>query len=117
MFRVIIAGSRDLEDYELVKAYADFKLSNIEDEIEIVSGTASGADTLGERYAKEKGYRLKRFPADWDRYGRRAGPMRNRLMAEYADALLAYWNGESRGTANMIEEARARGLKIGIKRY
>lgn len=117
MFRVIIAGSRSLEDYELVKAYADFKLSNVEDEIEIVSGAASGADALGERYAKEKGFRIKRFPAEWDKYGRRAGPMRNRLMAEYADALLAYWDGESKGTANMIKEAQARGLKVGIKRY
>lgn len=117
MFRVIIAGSRSLEDYELVKAYADFKLSNIEDEIEIVSGAGSGADALGERYAKEKGFRIKRFPAEWDKYGRRAGPMRNRLMAEYADALLAYWDGESRGTANMIKEAQARGLKVGIKHY
>lgn len=117
MFRVIIAGSRSLEDYELVKAYADFKLSNIEDEIEIVSGTASGADALGERYAKEKGFRIKRFPAEWDKYGRKAGPMRNRLMAEYADALLAYWDGKSRGTKNMIELARGKGLKIGVKLY
>lgn len=117
MFKVIIAGCRDLEDYELVKAYADFKLSKIEDEIEIVSGTASGADALGERYAEEKGYRVKRFPADWNKCGRRAGPLRNRQMAEYADALLAYWDGKSKGTENMIQEAQARGLKVGIKLY
>lgn len=114
MFRVIIAGSRDFDDYALLQEHADYMLSRQED-IEIVSGGASGADALGERYAKDRGYKLKIFPADWVKYGRRAGPIRNREMAEYADALLAYWDGKSRGTQNMIEEARARGLKVSIK--
>ena len=114
MFRVIIAGSRDFDDYLLLQDHADYMLSRQED-IEIVSGGASGADALGERYAKDRGYKLKIFPADWVKYGRRAGPVRNREMAEYADALLAYWDGKSRGTKNMIEEARARGLKVSIK--
>lgn len=114
MFRVIIAGSRDFDDYALLQDHADYMLSRQED-IEIVSGGASGADALGERYAKDRGYKLKIFPADWVKYGRRAGPIRNREMAEYADALLAYWDGKSRGTQNMIEEARARGLKVSIK--
>lgn len=114
MFRVIIAGSRDFDDYLLLQDHADYMLSRQED-IEIVSGGASGADALGERYAKDRGYKLKIFPADWAKYGRRAGPIRNREMAEYADALLAYWDGKSRGTKNMIEEARARGLKVSIK--
>ena len=117
MFRVIIAGTRTFDNYSLLREYADFKLSSIEDSIEIVSGGAQGADALGERYAREKGYSLRVFPADWAQYGRRAGPMRNRQMADYADALLAYWDGKSRGTKNMIEEARARGLKVGIKLY
>ena len=116
MFRVIIAGSRDFDDYALLQDHADYMLSRQED-IEIVSGGASGADALGERYAKDRGYKLKIFPAEWSKYGRRAGPIRNREMAEYADALLAYWDGKSRGTKNMIEEARARGLKVSIKLF
>ena len=117
MFRVIIAGTRTYDDYETLKAYADYKLSRIEEDIEIVSGSARGADALGERYAKEKGYSVKRFPAEWERYGKRAGPRRNEAMAEYADALLAYWDGESRGTKNMIELAKASGLKVGVYQY
>ena len=117
MFKVIIAGTRTLEDYELVKQYADYKLSKITEQIEIVSGGADGADALGERYARERGYSIKVFPAEWEKYGRSAGPRRNKQMAEYADALLAYWDGKSRGTKNMIDEARKRQLKIGIKMY
>ena len=117
MFRVIIAGTRTFDDYESLKAYADYKLSRIEDDIEIVSGGARGADALGERYAKEKGYSVKRFPAEWDKYGRKAGHLRNEAMARYADALLAYWNGESKGTKSMIELAKASGLKVGVYQY
>ena len=117
MFRVIIAGCRTYDDYDSLKAYADYKLSRIEDDIEIISGGARGADALGERYAKEKGYSIKRFPAEWERYGRSAGPRRNEAMAKYADALLAYWDGESRGTKNMIELAKANGLKVGVYQY
>ena len=64
---------------------------------------------------KEKGYQIKRFPADWGKYGKKAGIIRNRAMAEYADALLAYWDGKSSGTRNMIEIARELGLKVGVK--
>lgn len=115
MFKVIIAGSREFNDYNILKAYADFKLSKVQEEIEVVSGTARGADRLGEMYAKEKGYQIKRFPADWGKYGKKAGIIRNRAMAEYADALLAYWDGKSSGTRNMIEIARELGLKVGVK--
>lgn len=117
MFRVIIAGTRTFNDYELLRSYADFKLSRINDTIEIVSGGASGADALGERYAQERGYSIARYPAAWGEYGRGAGPRRNREMAMNADALLAFWDGKSPGTKNMIEEAKARGLKVGIKYY
>ena len=60
---------------------------------------------------------MKRFPAEWDKYGRKAGPLRNEAMARYADALLAYWNGESKGTKSMIELAKASGLKVGVYQY
>jgi len=80
-----------------------------------VSGTARGADQLGERYAKERGYFIQRFPADWNAYGKAAGYIRNRKMAEYADALIAFWDGKSRGTLNMISLAKECGLQIRIK--
>lgn len=120
MFRVIIAGTRDFNDYDLLKKYCDYMLSKkVEsgEQITIISGGASGADALGEKYAKERGYSLRLFPAQWEKYGRQAGPMRNREMADNADALIAYWDGKSRGTKNMIEEAKKRGLKVAIKQY
>lgn len=117
MFKVIIAGSRNFNNYRLLCEYADFKLSNIKDDIEIVSGHCRGADLLGERYARERGYRLKIFSAEWTQYGIRAGIIRNKHMAQYADALIAYWDNQSKGTMNMIEEATKEGLKIGIKIY
>lgn len=120
MFRVIIAGTRDFKDYELLKSYCDYMLSKkVEsgEEIVVLSGGASGADALGEQYAKERGYNILHYPAQWDKYGRRAGPMRNRQMADNADALIAYWDGESRGTKNMIEEAKKRGLMVAVKNY
>ena len=117
MYKVIIAGGREYSDYEYLRSCADADLAGITDEIEIVSGKASGADALGERYAQEKGYKVAAFPADWNRYGRSAGPRRNRQMAEYADALIAFWDGQSRGTKNMIDTATAKGLKVSVHNY
>lgn len=85
--------------------------------IQIVCGMARGADRLGERYAKEHGYQVIYFPADWDLDGKSAGFKRNVRMAEYADALVAFWDGESKGTKHMIEIAKEKGLDIRIKRY
>jgi hypothetical protein len=111
--KVIIAGKRDFNDYEAVKQTADFLLSN-QTEVEIVSGGAKGADALGEQYAKEKGYKLTPFPADWNKHGKKAGPIRNEQMAKYADALIAFWDGESKGTKNMIDLAKQYNLKYHI---
>lgn len=115
MFRVIIAGGRDFNDYELLKTTMDKLLSNVSDEIVVVSGRARGADSLGERYAQERGYSVSLFPAQWNLYGKRAGFLRNEEMAKNADALVAFWDGQSRGTESMIRLARQRGLKVRIK--
>lgn len=117
MFRVIIAGGRDFDDYDVLTAYADKMLQNIDDEIQIVSGDARGADSLGVRYANERGYSVRHFPADWDKNGRSAGYIRNVEMAENADALIAFWDGKSRGTNHMIDIAKSRGLPTRIKSY
>ena len=110
MFHVIVAGSRTFADYELLKRTLDHLLQN-KDEVEIVSGGARGADQLGERYAHERGYKLRTFPADWNRYGRQAGFIRNVHMADYADALVAFrMPGVSKGTDHMIRIAKERPL-------
>lgn len=104
--KVVIAGSRDIVDQYVVNEAineSDIKIS------EIVSGCARGVDTLGEIYARDNNIQIVKFPANWKRYGKAAGPMRNSDMAEYADVLIAIWDGKSRGTQNMINEMKKRG--------
>lgn len=114
-FRVIVAGSRDFDDYDLLREKCDALLARKTDKnIIIVSGTARGADQLGEWYADERGYQVERYPADWENEGKAAGPIRNAKMADNADALIAFWDGESRGTENMIEEATRKGLAVRV---
>ena len=118
-FRVIIAGGRQFNDYGLLSAKCDGILSQkrMTHKIIIISGTARGADTLGERYARERGYTVERFPADWNTLGKRAGYVRNCQMADNADALIVFWDGESPGTKNMVEIARERNLAVRVIRY
>ena len=111
--KLIVAGGRDFSDKE--KLY--FELDSIEGITEIVSGNAKGADELGEKYAKERGIPVKLFPADWTKHGRAAGPIRNEEMAKYADALIAFWDGKSRGTKSMINLARENNLNVMIVNY
>ena len=114
--KVIIAGSRNFNDYNLLKKSCDNLLTQFTN-IEIVSGTARGADKLGERYAREKGYDIKQFPANWDKHGKSAGYIRNDEMAQYADMLIAFWDGTSKGTKHMIDLANKRGIKVEIVNY
>ena len=118
-FRVIIAGTRDFSNYELLMEKCDNILSTKRQDsnIVILSGTAKGADRLGERYARERGFLLRRFPADWDKDGNKAGPIRNAKMADNADALIAFWDGTSRGTAHMIMTAKEKGLATRVINY
>lgn len=118
VFRLIVAGSRNFNNYELLKQKCDSLLSQkrLTHSIVIVSGTARGADTLGEQYAHERGYAVERYPADWEHDGKAAGPIRNSQMAAHADALVAFWEGKSRGTRDMIEKAKERNLLVRIVR-
>ena len=118
-FRVIIAGSRTFRDYDLLVSHTDKMLSRVKRDhnIIVLSGRARGADKLGEQYALSRGYEIETYPADWEKYGRVAGYLRNKQMAENADALIVFWDGKSRGTAHMINIAKEHGLKISIKRY
>ena len=115
-FRVIIAGSRGFDDYAVLQTVCDNFLSPQKQtrNIVIVSGTAKGADALGEKYARERGYVVERFPADWQQYGKAAGPIRNRQMADNADALIAFWDGHSIGTKDMITKAQKKGIAVRV---
>lgn len=113
--KVIIAGGRDFNDYNLLKSKCDLLLKNSTN-IEIVSGNANGADKLGERYALENNYKLTKFPADWS-LGKKAGYIRNKQMSDYSDCLIAFWDGCSKGTNHMINLAKQNNLKIRIVKY
>jgi hypothetical protein len=113
MIKVIIAGGRDFDDYHRLCQVCDEFLKD-KNKVEIVSGAYKGADLLGEKYANERNYPIKQFPADWRRYGKSAGQKRNADMAAYADALIAFWDGESKGTKNMIALAEQAGLIVKV---
>lgn len=101
--KVIIAGGRNVTKMEYVLMAVKIAKFDI---TEVVSGNAKGVDTLGEAYAKMNKLPIRVFPAEWDVYGKQAGPRRNLMMGKYADALIAVWNGKSRGTKHMIEVMR-----------
>ena len=116
---LIVAGSRSFKDYDRMAKDLDYLLSKKDPEdIEIVhGGCATGADALAAQYAAARGYRVTVFEAHWKAFGRAAGPMRNDEMAMYGHALVAYWDGESAGTKNMIRCARLRGLRVVVRRF
>ena len=109
--KTIIAGSRDITDARYLITALNCVPWSI---TELVSGGARGVDSMGEAWALSRDIPVKLFPADWDGQGRAAGPIRNTQMADYADALLAIWDGRSRGTEDMITKARARGLQVKV---
>ena len=120
MIKVIIAGTRDFDNYELLKQKMDKILAGRvrnNEEIIIISGTARGADKLGERYAKEKGYKIERYPANWNKYGKRAGYIRNEQMAKVADACVCFWDEQSKGTKHMIDLAKQYKLVLRVINY
>lgn len=101
--KVIIAGSRGVNSYESVRQAVNDSGFTI---TTVVSGTAAGVDRLGEKWASEHGIKIERYPANWNLFGKSAGYKRNQQMAEAADALIAVWDGKSRGTSHMIDIMR-----------
>ncbi len=111
--RVIVAGSRGVKDWDLVQSKLEKILERHPNAV-ILSGGARGADELGERFAVNTGRGLRRVPAEWERHGKQAGPIRNEQMAHLATHLVAFWDGESPGTRHMIETAQGAGLQVRV---
>ena len=118
MTRIIVAGSRGFDNYSLLCRSMDRITAGIREGIEIVSGHARGADALGEKYAREHGLQVTVIPAHWEIFGRSAGMIRNQEMIDYAlkesPLLVAFWDGESKGTENTIKRARKAGVDTRI---
>lgn len=124
-FHCLIVGSRNFNDYNLLKIKTITALKKYIKEgydIEIVSGGAKGADFLASKLAIDYKFRYKEFPADWNKYGKQAGYIRNKEMHEYIAnfpnrGVLAFWNGESKGTQHSFELAADYNNQIRIIRY
>ncbi len=117
--KLIIAGSRTITNYSIVygAVISRFYKDSIFDHniTEIVSGGAKGVDILGERFAMNEQIPYKIFPAEWEKYNKRAGMKRNQQMAKYADVLLCIWDGVSHGSKNMIKLAKENGLDVHVE--
>lgn len=109
LMSVIICGGRDYQITEEGYAFLDWQHRFYQFE-EVVSGGASGADKCGEEWARRNGVPVRRFNADWEKYGKKAGPMRNKQMAKYADMCIAFPGGA--GTESMKRLARGYGLVV-----
>ena len=109
--RTIIAGSRAINSYEIVRAAVEasgFEVTCV------ISGRAPGVDRWGEFWASRNGVPCERHIADWRKHGMGAGFRRNEDMANSAEALIAVWDGHSPGTRHMIATARRKGLQVYI---
>ena len=114
-YKIIIAGGRDIDNYEVVRGSLEEFITQkgmTTSDIEIVQGGASGVDWTAKHISSVANTSMKEFKADWGAHGKAAGPIRNKQMAEYADALILIWDGKSRGSASMLKEAEKQGLDI-----
>lgn len=111
--KTIIAGSRSIDSLDLIFQAVNQSKFNI---TTVVSGGARGVDQLGEQWATMNNIPIDIYPANWDKYGKSAGYKRNTIMAINADALIAIWDGESKGTKHMIDLAEKYGLKTFVFR-
>lgn len=115
--KCIIAGGRTFDDYDLLERKLDKILCKAKN-LEICHGNAKGADKLGEWWGfKNKKAVVKIFHPDWQKHGKAAGVIRNKEMVEYADCLIAFWDGHSKGTENIINLAKEAGLQVRVIKY
>lgn len=115
--KITIGGCRDYNDYETFCSFAEECINeHSANDITVLSGHCSGVDMMAERFANEKGYSLEIHPAQWNRYGKAAGPIRNKIMVEKSDLVIAYWDYKSKGTRDLIECAEKLNKPIKIKK-
>ena len=111
--KLLVCGSRTIRDTTYIKgptqwaknqieAYWYWNLARYED-LTMIEGAAKGIDTIAKEYAQENGWKIEEYPAEWKKYGRGAGYIRNELMVKAADEVLILWDGESRGTKHDID--------------
>jgi len=119
LFKIVVAGGREFSDYELLKDKMDslIKAKSLTHEVIIISGTAKGADMMGETYAADRQLNIMKFPAQWELHGKSAGYKRNVHMSTVADAVVVFWDGKSKGSKHMVDISKAAGLPLRVVRY
>lgn len=127
--KIITAGGRDFNDYETFKQCmktalirlgipeGNFRKYFYGPRITVYQGEASGADALGKRWAEENSLDIKSFPPDWKLFGKKAGPIRNSEMAAKADVLVAIWDGQSKGTFDIIKKCVSGNVTVIVFNY
>ncbi len=115
--KIIIAGCRDYTNYEEAKEYIKRCIDPLREAYTLIflSGGCRGADQIGERFAKENNFELQQYHADWKRFGKGAGPIRNLQMVENCDMVICFWDGKSRGTSSLIFLAKEHNKSLFIK--
>ena len=107
--RIAVIGSRDFDDYARLESVLEPHLPAV-----LVSGGAQGADRLAERLAQQHGLTIDVIPADWQRYGRGGGPIRNKQIVESSALVIAFWDGKSRGTRSALAHADKVGAPVEV---
>ena len=121
--RILVCGGRHFADYDLLKETINGVIAESGwEDIEIVSGHCVGADRLGELYAEKHNASIKIFPAEWGKYGKRAGPMRNKQMIDYISGfehkiVIAFVSANTKGTRNTITLAKKANIRVIEKEY
>jgi len=121
-FYVLIAGGRDFTNYEVLKKTVNEELKDNKLPVTLISGAARGADSLGEKWAKEYGHEIVQYKPEWDTYGNSAGPIRNNEMFNFIKdklnkKIIIFWDGQSRGTMYMIKISTIGQIPISIYNY
>ncbi len=113
--KIAVGGCRDFGDIEYIFKCLDEYIKELcDEEIIIISGHCSGVDAAAEKYAELRGIKTLLFPAEWKKYGKAAGPVRNKQIVEAADAVIAFWDGKSRGTKSLIDLAKKSGKNLTV---
>jgi hypothetical protein len=114
--KIAVIGSRTFTDVERMNTVLS-AVARKHPNFEIISGAAKGADRLAALWGHERGHRVVEFPADWEKHGKRAGFIRNADIINAADAVVAFWDGESRGTLHSIGLAEDAGKPLKLVRF
>ncbi|MFS0776063.1 DUF2493 domain-containing protein [Neobacillus sp. 3P2-tot-E-2] len=117
MNKIYVTGSKNCDNYTLIKQKLDYHLKDKLPNVVIVSGEADGVELLAEKYAVERDLDICSFPIDWQKHGKQAAVIRNNILCDFIDSCLIFWDGISKDTGYVVGMAKKKGLPYKIIRY